>query len=176
MSVDKNKSNVEQTEPAPRKRMKREDRDREIAAAAVAFFAEVGFDGEIQLSWTKDFLELQVGFYGDGTYSFYAKNHKLDDTISADNIPVNIIIPIESILTEYICKINSFLLIFFLKILLIISDCLVVLVSIVCVIDFSKKFKSNLFNLNIFILLSVSNEYIILFEICCFIYFIYYYL
>ena len=30
----------------PRKRMKREDRDREIAAAAVAFFAEVGFDGD----------------------------------------------------------------------------------------------------------------------------------
>jgi len=28
-----------------RKRLKREDRDREIAAAAVAFFAEVGFDG-----------------------------------------------------------------------------------------------------------------------------------
>lgn len=30
----------------PRKRMKREDRDREIAAAAVAFFAELGFDGD----------------------------------------------------------------------------------------------------------------------------------
>lgn len=30
----------------PRKRLKREDRDREIAAAAVAFFAEVGFDGD----------------------------------------------------------------------------------------------------------------------------------
>jgi AcrR family transcriptional regulator len=46
MSVDKNKSNIVQTETAPRKRMKREDRDREIAAAAVAFFAEVGFDGD----------------------------------------------------------------------------------------------------------------------------------
>ena len=46
MSVDKNKSNIGQTEPAPRKRMKREDRDRESAAAAVAFFAEVGFDGD----------------------------------------------------------------------------------------------------------------------------------
>jgi AcrR family transcriptional regulator len=30
----------------PRKRLKREDRDREIAAAAVTFFAEVGFDGD----------------------------------------------------------------------------------------------------------------------------------
>ena len=29
-----------------RKRLKREDRDREIAAAAFAFFAEVGFDGD----------------------------------------------------------------------------------------------------------------------------------
>ena len=33
-------------EPQPRKRLKREDRDREIAAAAVTFFAEVGFDGD----------------------------------------------------------------------------------------------------------------------------------
>ncbi len=32
--------------PVPRKRLKREDRDREIAAAAVAFFAEVGFGGD----------------------------------------------------------------------------------------------------------------------------------
>jgi AcrR family transcriptional regulator len=31
---------------APRRRLKREDRDREIAQAAVAFFAEVGFDGD----------------------------------------------------------------------------------------------------------------------------------
>lgn len=30
----------------PRRRLKREDRDREIAQAAVAFFAEVGFDGD----------------------------------------------------------------------------------------------------------------------------------
>jgi hypothetical protein len=52
---------------------------------------EVQFDGEIELYWAKDYLELQVGFYGDGTYSFYAKNNKLDDTISGDNIPVNII-------------------------------------------------------------------------------------
>jgi hypothetical protein len=52
---------------------------------------EVQFDGEIELHWIKDYLELQVGFYGDGTYSFYAKNNKLDDTISGDNIPVNII-------------------------------------------------------------------------------------
>jgi AcrR family transcriptional regulator len=34
------------TNSAPRKRLKREERDREIAAAAVAFFAEVGFDGD----------------------------------------------------------------------------------------------------------------------------------
>jgi AcrR family transcriptional regulator len=41
-------SKVESEDPGiqPRKRMKREDRDREIAAAAVAFFAEVGFDGD----------------------------------------------------------------------------------------------------------------------------------
>jgi AcrR family transcriptional regulator len=41
-------SMVESEDPGvqPRKRMKREDRDREIAAAAVAFFAEVGFDGD----------------------------------------------------------------------------------------------------------------------------------
>ncbi|MDB5825116.1 MAG: TetR/AcrR family transcriptional regulator [Herminiimonas sp.] len=32
--------------PRIRKRLKREDRDREIAQAAVAFFAEVGFDGD----------------------------------------------------------------------------------------------------------------------------------
>lgn len=32
--------------PTPRRRLKREDRDREIAQAAVAFFAEVGFDGD----------------------------------------------------------------------------------------------------------------------------------
>jgi AcrR family transcriptional regulator len=32
--------------PRVRKRLKREDRDREIAQAAVAFFAEVGFDGD----------------------------------------------------------------------------------------------------------------------------------
>jgi AcrR family transcriptional regulator len=31
---------------APRRRLKREDRDREIAQAAVTFFAEVGFDGD----------------------------------------------------------------------------------------------------------------------------------
>jgi len=39
---------IESEDPGiqPRKRMKREDRDREIAAAAVAFFAEVGFDGD----------------------------------------------------------------------------------------------------------------------------------
>lgn len=30
----------------PRRRLKREDREREIAQAAVAFFAEVGFDGD----------------------------------------------------------------------------------------------------------------------------------
>lgn len=29
-----------------KRRMKREERDREIAQAAVAFFAEVGFDGD----------------------------------------------------------------------------------------------------------------------------------
>lgn len=52
---------------------------------------EVEFDGEIQLTWLKDFLELQVGFYGDGTYSFFGKNEKLGDTISGDNIPVNIV-------------------------------------------------------------------------------------
>ena len=32
--------------PAPKKRMKREDREREIVRAAVAFFAEVGLDGD----------------------------------------------------------------------------------------------------------------------------------
>jgi AcrR family transcriptional regulator len=34
------------TVSAPRRRLKREDREREIAQAAVAFFAEVGFDGD----------------------------------------------------------------------------------------------------------------------------------
>jgi AcrR family transcriptional regulator len=34
------------TSTAPRRRLKREDREREIAQAAVAFFAEVGFDGD----------------------------------------------------------------------------------------------------------------------------------
>jgi AcrR family transcriptional regulator len=46
MSVEKNITNTGEAEVQPRKRMKREDRDREIAAAAVAFFAEVGFDGD----------------------------------------------------------------------------------------------------------------------------------
>jgi len=32
--------------PTPKKRMKREDREREIVRAAVAFFAEVGLDGD----------------------------------------------------------------------------------------------------------------------------------
>ena len=32
--------------PVPKKRMKREDREREIVRAAVAFFAEVGLDGD----------------------------------------------------------------------------------------------------------------------------------
>ena len=34
------------TVATPRRRLKREDREREIAQAAVAFFAEVGFDGD----------------------------------------------------------------------------------------------------------------------------------
>ena len=37
---------IESTPTAPRRRLKREDREREIAQAAVAFFAEVGFDGD----------------------------------------------------------------------------------------------------------------------------------
>jgi AcrR family transcriptional regulator len=42
-----NTKSVSPSEPiAPRRRLKREDRDREIAQAAVAFFAEVGFDGD----------------------------------------------------------------------------------------------------------------------------------
>lgn len=42
-----NTKSVTPSEPiAPRRRLKREDRDREIAQAAVAFFAEVGFDGD----------------------------------------------------------------------------------------------------------------------------------
>lgn len=52
---------------------------------------EVQFDGEIRLTWLKDFLELEVGFYGDDTYSFSGKNDKLGNTITGDNIPVNII-------------------------------------------------------------------------------------
>lgn len=46
MSIEQTKTEVVPLEGQPRKRMKREDRDREIAAAAVAFFAEVGFDGD----------------------------------------------------------------------------------------------------------------------------------
>ena len=46
MSDEISLSEVTPVEVQPRKRMKREDRDREIAAAAVAFFAEVGFDGD----------------------------------------------------------------------------------------------------------------------------------
>lgn len=46
MSIEQTKIEVTPPEGQPRKRMKREDRDREIAAAAVAFFAEVGFDGD----------------------------------------------------------------------------------------------------------------------------------
>lgn len=37
---------VIEVSPPIKKRMKREERDREIAQAAVAFFAEVGFDGD----------------------------------------------------------------------------------------------------------------------------------
>ncbi len=39
-------SKPEQPARTVRKRLKREDRDREIALAAMAFFAEVGFDGD----------------------------------------------------------------------------------------------------------------------------------
>jgi len=46
MSIEQAKTEAVPQEGQPRKRMKREDRDREIAAAAVAFFAEVGFDGD----------------------------------------------------------------------------------------------------------------------------------
>jgi AcrR family transcriptional regulator len=46
MSIEQTKTEAVPLEGQPRKRMKREDRDREIAAAAVAFFAEVGFDGD----------------------------------------------------------------------------------------------------------------------------------
>jgi AcrR family transcriptional regulator len=46
MSIEQIKTEVVPQEGQPRKRMKREDRDREIAKAAVAFFAEVGFDGD----------------------------------------------------------------------------------------------------------------------------------
>jgi len=46
MSIEQTKTEVVLQEGQPRKRMKREDRDREIAKAAVAFFAEVGFDGD----------------------------------------------------------------------------------------------------------------------------------
>lgn len=46
LSDELSKVETEGTGVQPRKRMKREDRDREIAAAAVAFFAEVGFDGD----------------------------------------------------------------------------------------------------------------------------------
>ena len=52
---------------------------------------EVQFDGEIRLTWLQDYLELEVGFYGDDTYSFSGKNDKLGNTITGDNIPVNII-------------------------------------------------------------------------------------
>lgn len=48
-------------------------------------------DGMINLNWLNDFLELDVGFYGDGTYEFYASNKKLNDSINGDNIPVDII-------------------------------------------------------------------------------------
>jgi AcrR family transcriptional regulator len=42
-----NKKTVPASAPStPRRRLKREDRDREIAQAAVTFFAEVGFDGD----------------------------------------------------------------------------------------------------------------------------------
>jgi AcrR family transcriptional regulator len=44
--ADDSTKNTSSIETMPRKRLKREDRDREIAAAAVAFFAEVGFDGD----------------------------------------------------------------------------------------------------------------------------------
>jgi len=40
------KKNTPSTVATPRRRLKREDREREIAQAAVAFFAEVGFDGD----------------------------------------------------------------------------------------------------------------------------------
>ena len=52
---------------------------------------EVQFDGEIRLSWLNDFLELEVGFYGDGTYAFVAYNSKTNNEVMEENIPVNII-------------------------------------------------------------------------------------
>jgi hypothetical protein len=52
---------------------------------------EVQFDGEIRLTWLNDFLELEVGFYGDGTYAFVAYNSKINHEIMGENIQVNII-------------------------------------------------------------------------------------
>ncbi|WP_062310746.1 TetR/AcrR family transcriptional regulator [Polynucleobacter sinensis] len=47
MSTAANKKSLPASStPLPRRRLRREDRDREIAQAAVAFFAEVGFDGD----------------------------------------------------------------------------------------------------------------------------------
>lgn len=47
MSTAANKKSLPASStPPPRRRLRREDRDREIAQAAVAFFAEVGFDGD----------------------------------------------------------------------------------------------------------------------------------
>ena len=52
---------------------------------------EVQFDGEIRLTWLNDFLELEVGFYGDGTYAFVAYNSKTNNEVMEENIPVNTI-------------------------------------------------------------------------------------
>ena len=52
---------------------------------------EVQFDGEIRLTWLQDYLELEVGFYGDGTYAYVAYNSKINYEIMEESIPVNII-------------------------------------------------------------------------------------
>ena len=45
-------------------------------------------DGEVNFAWTKESLYLDLGFYGDDTFSFYGRNSDGEESLG-DDIPVN---------------------------------------------------------------------------------------
>ena len=52
-------------------------------------------DEEICLVWTKGAVKCDVGFQGDRTYSYWAKNLTTQEEWEGDNIPVDHVFPLE---------------------------------------------------------------------------------